>query len=207
MRTIITLKPAANGKVNVTRDHFIRVKSYPGGYELYEGAGTDGGAWLRRNGVADDSRNLFKIELLSQALIPVPLPAHRNFRAQYFELSHLPEYQVLNLPSKGGSIAFSPDGLPPRVRFVHRMRQGRVELIFRGKRNELNRLRGVLDSLEHDGLKVWPYPTASAIFTEVPEVHRDMDFEPQKAIQALDAALRLWAWFRQHQDSIMASVS
>jgi hypothetical protein len=163
--------------------------------------------WLRRNGAADVSRNLFKIELLSQALVPVPLPAHRNFRAQYFELSHLPEYRALNLPSEGGSIAFRPDGLPPRVRFVHRMRQGRVELIFRGKRNELNRVRAVLDSIEHDGLKVWTYPTASAIFTEVPEVHRDMDFEPQKATQALDAALRLWGWFRQNQDAIMASVS
>ena len=47
MRTIITLKPAANGKVNVTRDHFILVKRSMG-YELYEGAGVDGGSWLVR---------------------------------------------------------------------------------------------------------------------------------------------------------------
>jgi hypothetical protein len=164
--------------------------------------------WFRKNEAGGPNPNgLFKIELLSQALNPVPLPAHLNFRTQYFELAQLPPYRLLNLPMRGGSIAFKPDGLPPRVRFVHRMRQGRVELIFRGKRNELNRLQAALDSLKPEGFKVWPYPTAASIFTEVPKVHRDMEFEPQKATEALDAALGLWEWFRKNEAAIMASVS
>jgi hypothetical protein len=62
MRTIITLK-SVNGKVRTTRDHFVMAKRYQGGYELYEGAGTDGGAWLNANGFKSRSEAEEAIEV------------------------------------------------------------------------------------------------------------------------------------------------
>jgi len=46
MRTIITLKPTADGKTRITRDQWETIKRYSGGWILLEGAGTDGGSWL-----------------------------------------------------------------------------------------------------------------------------------------------------------------
>ena len=71
MRTIITLKPGANGVVRRTTDHFVIAKRYAGGYELYEGAGTDGGAWLAKG--PNGMRERFKSRPEAEEAIEVQL--------------------------------------------------------------------------------------------------------------------------------------
>jgi hypothetical protein len=164
--------------------------------------------WFQDNEL-DSLRKFFKIALLEQALTPPKLGKDGDFRMQYWSTSQRDEYRVLRMPEHGRSFRFHPEGLPAHVRLVHKLVRGRVEIVFRGKRNEFLALKKAVADLPEHSFEVRTYPKASAIWVQVSPLIMDMPFDPQKqkVVEGLQAARKLWEWFCGNKDAIMGAVS
>ena len=164
--------------------------------------------WFHDNEL-ESNRKVFKIALLVQALAPIAHPRDVEFRMGYWSISQGDEYRALRMPERGCSFHFHPKGLPARVRLVHKLVRGRVELVFRGKRNEFLALKKAVAELPEHSFEVRTYPKSTALSAQVPPLIREMNFEPQKekVVEGLQAAVKLWEWFCGNKDAIMGAVS
>jgi hypothetical protein len=156
----------------------------------------------------DGSRRDFKLAQLEQALSPVAPPRDKAFRKNYWAVSQGDEFRNLGMLEGGGNIYFYPEELPAGIRFVHKLIRGRVEIIFRGRRNDFVALRNAVEQLPDHEFEVHTYKQSTFISAEVPPLVKEMNFEPQKekVVEGLRAAVKLWAWFRENKDTIMSAV-
>jgi hypothetical protein len=169
--------------------------------------------WFEGNKVSSYHNDL-KIALLQQALVPNVQAGDNDFRMKYWSVSQGDEFNVLKMPEPkpkpGRSIYFYPELTPKRVGFAQRLPQGRVEIIFRGKRNSYDALNKAVELLPtSNNIEVLAYPTSVAICTQVPRLVQESDFERQKekVVEGLRAAVKLWEWFCDNKDTIMSAVS
>lgn len=163
--------------------------------------------WFQDNEL-DGIRKVFKIALLEQALVQPMLPRNGDFRKRYWSISQGDEYRGLRMREDGGNFHFHPVGLPARVRLVHRVILGRVEIIFRGRRNEFLALKKTVAEIPEHSFEVRTYPKSSALSAKVSPLVREMNFDPQKekVVEGLQAAVKLWEWFCGNKDAIMEAV-
>jgi hypothetical protein len=107
------------------------------------------------------------------------------------------------------NVYFHPEGLPARVRLIHKLVRGRVEIIFSGRRNEFLALKKAVAEIPEHSFEVRPYPKSSALSTKVSPLVRGMNFDPQKekVVEGLQAAVKLWEWSCGNKDAIMGAVS
>jgi hypothetical protein len=164
--------------------------------------------WFQDNEL-DSIRKVFKIALLEQALVPIPPPGIGDFRKRYWSISQRDEYRDLKMPEHGGNFHFHPEGLPPRVRLVHKVVRGRVEIVLKGKRNEFLALKRAVAEIPGHSFEVRAYPKSSAVSAQVSQLIREMNFDPQKekVVEGLQEAVKLWEWFRGNKDAVMGAVS
>jgi hypothetical protein len=164
--------------------------------------------WFQDNEL-NSIRKDFKIALIKRALNPTPPPEEREFRKRYRSISQCNEYKALRMPERGRSFRFHPEGLPARVRLVHKLKDGRVEIVFRGRRNEFLAIKKAVSELPEHSYEVRTYPKSTALSAQVSLLIRDMPFDPQKekVVEGLRAAVKLWDWFCGNKDAIMGVVS
>jgi hypothetical protein len=165
--------------------------------------------WFQDN-EANSSRKDFKLALLQQALVPIAHPMDKDFRTRYWSISQSEEFRALRMPERGGNIYFYPEGLPtPRVCLLHKLIRGRVEIVFRGSRNELVALKKTVAELPDHPYEVRTYPKSAVISAQVSPLVKELNFEPQKekVVEGLRAAVKLWEWFCGNRDTIMSAIS
>ena len=133
----------------------------------------------------------------------------KDFRRKYWSVTQDDEFRNLRMPEHGGNVIFHPEGLPSRVRLVHKLVRGRVEIIFKGKRDDFVALKKVVAELPDHAFEVHTYKQSTAISAQVPPLVKEMNFEPQKekVVEGLRAAVKLWEWFCGNKDKIMGAVS
>ena len=120
-------------------------------------------------------------------------------------LAHAPELEMAepkSKPSRAGFIYFRPPVLPRGIDIVHKFRFGYVDLQLRGMGKRLNEVRAVLGPCLETDMTVETAAKSAAIRISVPKLNSSMIMTQQEhaAVVGIEAANRLLAWFRVHQE-------
>ena len=99
---------------------------------------------------------------------------------------------------------FKPDGLPKRMRLVHKFAYGRVDLEFSGWGRRLGELRGMLGSAIPKQASLTLAGKSAALRIPVPRVSAAASPETQRpAIEVgVLAAVQLLEWQRAHASAL-----
>lgn len=93
------------------------------------------------------------------------------------------------------------------MRLVHKLVRGRVEIVFRGKRNEFLALKKAVAELPEHSFEVRTYPKSTALSAQVSPLIREMNFDQTKVVEGLQAVVKLWELFCGNKDAIIGAVS
>lgn len=170
-------------------------------------AGTDG-----------DPRRAYKLALIEAAIdrglygwTLIPDQAATDLWNGYWEraVALVPQLRMPKpdkKPATAGFIRFRPPELPARVRLLHKLPHGNVDLEFSGLADRISEFASLYSNLLDDDMSIVQASKSLAVRIGVPVIRTEIPIENSEADveNGLLAAARLLEWYIRHRPDISA---
>lgn len=158
-------------------------------------------------------RRTYKLALLNAAIRKGSAsgdgkhPHSVAFFREYWKLAEqlAPELRMIDTPRDGGFLYFRPANCPRRMKLMHRITHGYVDLQIRAMGARVDELRTVIQKLLPLDFEVRRAGRSAAIGLKVPQLIRHDSFEPQRsrAITGIQQLKHVWEWFVANQGELL----
>ena len=167
--------------------------------------------WFANN-ASGDARSLYKLHLLDAAIsrgisgwVLVPNATAATFWRRYWELA-VEVAPGLRMPKPGPKPAtsnffrFKPHELPKGVSLIHKVPYGNVDLQFAGQASAIDAFASSYERSLERGMSIATANKSLVVRLSVNEISLEAPFESvaSDVRAALDAAVRLLAWYRRN---------